>query len=187
MGNLDIVLCLVIQLCQTLCDCMDCSCRPDSSAHGDFSGKNTGVGCHALLQGLFPTQGIESRSSALQANSLPSEPPAKSNLNITWLIIGYDRMHPQHHLFFSFPFKLNLNLFRFLNLTMTLLGLRFREIFIKLFFFISPLRRCVEHFFPNCSTCKILTLSTYCTFAFVPWLLRLLPCGHTSAHWECLS
>ena len=24
---------------------------------GDFSGKNTGVGCHALLQGVFPTQG----------------------------------------------------------------------------------------------------------------------------------
>ena len=23
----------------------------------DFSGKNTGVGCHALLQGIFPTQG----------------------------------------------------------------------------------------------------------------------------------
>ena len=24
---------------------------------GFFSGKNTGVGCHALLQGIFPTQG----------------------------------------------------------------------------------------------------------------------------------
>ena len=28
-----------------------------SSAHGDSPGKNTGVGCHALLQGIFPTQG----------------------------------------------------------------------------------------------------------------------------------
>ena len=30
---------------------------PDSSVHGDSPGKNTGVGCHALLQGIFPNQG----------------------------------------------------------------------------------------------------------------------------------
>ena len=30
---------------------------PDSSEHGIFPCKNTGVGCHALLQVLFPTQG----------------------------------------------------------------------------------------------------------------------------------
>ena len=40
----------------TLCDLMDCS-PPDSSVHGDSPGKNTEVGCHALLQGIFPTQG----------------------------------------------------------------------------------------------------------------------------------
>ena len=28
-----------------------------SSGHGDSPGKNTGMGCHALLQGFFPTQG----------------------------------------------------------------------------------------------------------------------------------
>ena len=28
----------------------------DSSLHGDSPGKNTGVGCHSLLQGIFPTQ-----------------------------------------------------------------------------------------------------------------------------------
>ena len=28
-----------------------------SSVHGDSPGKNTGVGCHALLQGIFSTQG----------------------------------------------------------------------------------------------------------------------------------
>ena len=27
------------------------------SVHGDSPGKNTGAGCHALLQGIFPTQG----------------------------------------------------------------------------------------------------------------------------------
>ena len=30
---------------------------PGSSVHGDSPGKNIGVGCHALLQGTFPTQG----------------------------------------------------------------------------------------------------------------------------------
>ena len=49
-------LCLVAQPCTTLCDPMDCS-LPDSSVHGDSPGKNTGVGCHALFQGIFPTQG----------------------------------------------------------------------------------------------------------------------------------
>ena len=40
----------------TLCDHIDCS-LPGSSVHGDSPGKNTGVGCHALLQAIFPTQG----------------------------------------------------------------------------------------------------------------------------------
>ena len=40
----------------TLCDPMDCS-SPGSSVPEDSQGKNTGVGCHALLQGIFPTQG----------------------------------------------------------------------------------------------------------------------------------
>ena len=47
------VLCLVTQSCQTLCDHMNCS-SPGSSVCGDSLGKNTGVGCHALLQGVFP-------------------------------------------------------------------------------------------------------------------------------------
>ena len=37
-------------------DPMDCS-PPGSSVHGDSPGKNTGGRCHALLQGIFPTQG----------------------------------------------------------------------------------------------------------------------------------
>ena len=49
------VLCLVAQLCPALCNPMDCS-PPGSSVYGDSPGKNTGVGCHALLQGIFPTQ-----------------------------------------------------------------------------------------------------------------------------------
>ena len=38
-----------------LCDPMDCSLSA-SSVHGDSPGKNTGVGRHFLLQGIFPTQ-----------------------------------------------------------------------------------------------------------------------------------
>ena len=49
-------LCLVTQSCPTLCNPMDCS-LPGSSVHGDSPGKNTRMGCHALLQGIFPTQG----------------------------------------------------------------------------------------------------------------------------------
>ena len=39
--------------------------------------KNTGMGCHNLLQGNLPNPGTEPRSPALQADSLPSEPPGK--------------------------------------------------------------------------------------------------------------
>ena len=48
--------CLGTRSCPTLCDPMDCS-PPGSSVHGDPPGKNTGVGCHFLLQGIFLTQG----------------------------------------------------------------------------------------------------------------------------------
>ena len=37
------------------CDPMDFS-PPGSSVHGIL--KNTGEGCHFLLQGIFPTQGL---------------------------------------------------------------------------------------------------------------------------------
>ena len=47
---------LVTQSCLTLCDPMGCS-PPGSSVQGDPPGKNTGVGCHFLLQGIFLTQG----------------------------------------------------------------------------------------------------------------------------------
>ena len=50
------VLGLVAQLCPTLRDPMDCS-QLGFSVHGDSPGKNTRLGCHALLQGIFPTQG----------------------------------------------------------------------------------------------------------------------------------
>ena len=51
------VLYLVPDSCPNLWDPMDCS-PPGSSVHGDSPGKNTGVGCHALLQEISPTQGV---------------------------------------------------------------------------------------------------------------------------------
>ena len=51
------VLFLVAHSCLTLCDPTDCS-SPGSSVSEDSPGHNTGVGCHALLQRIFPTQGL---------------------------------------------------------------------------------------------------------------------------------
>ena len=65
----------------TLCHCMDCI-PPDFSVHGDSPGKNTGVGCHALLQGTFPTQGLNPCLLLLlhwQVGSLPPASPGKPN------------------------------------------------------------------------------------------------------------
>ena len=56
-----IVQCYAMSLSRVrLCDPMDCS-LPGSSVHGDSPDKNTGVGCHALLQGIFPTQRLNPR------------------------------------------------------------------------------------------------------------------------------
>ena len=108
---------------------MDCS-PPGSSVHGDSPGKNTGMGCHALLQGIFPTQGsnpglphcrwipyhlshqgsprilkwvpyipspadlsdpgIKPGSPALQADSLPAEPPGKARGEIIFFAASKD-------------------------------------------------------------------------------------------------
>ena len=63
------------------CDPIDCS-LPGSSVHGGSPGKNTGVGCNALLQEIFPTQG-----------SNPSLPHCRCIL--------YCLNHQGSHLYFS--------------------------------------------------------------------------------------
>ena len=50
----------LLHLCTTLCNTMDHR-PPGSSVHWDSLGKSTGVGCHALLQGIFLTQGLNLR------------------------------------------------------------------------------------------------------------------------------
>ena len=50
----------------------------------DSVGKDTGVGCHALLQGIFPTQGLNPHLLHLlhwQVGSLPVVPPGKA---VSW-------------------------------------------------------------------------------------------------------
>ena len=53
----------------------------------DSPGKNTGMGCHALLQGIFPT--LEPRSPALQVDSLPAELPGKPQPSHTRFLIRH--------------------------------------------------------------------------------------------------
>ena len=59
---------------------MDCN-PPGSSIHGDYPCKITGVGCQFLLQGIFPTQGLNPSPLCLpywQADSLCNTvPPGK--------------------------------------------------------------------------------------------------------------
>ena len=62
----------VTQSCPTLCD-------PRTIVHKglcpwNFSGRNTGAGCHFLLQGIFPTQRLNPHLLGLlhwEADSLP--------------------------------------------------------------------------------------------------------------------
>ena len=46
----------------------------------EFYRKNTGVGCHSLLQGIFLTQ--EHVTPALQADPLLSEPPGRRKASL---------------------------------------------------------------------------------------------------------
>ena len=57
-------------VCPTLCNLEDCS-PLGSSVHRDSPGKKSGVGCHGLLQGIFPTQGLNPHLLHWQADSLP--------------------------------------------------------------------------------------------------------------------
>ena len=75
-ANHQSVLCLVTHLGPTLFDPMDCS-PPGSSVHGDSPGKNTGMCCHALLHGIFPTQESNSGLQHCRWILLPNESPGK--------------------------------------------------------------------------------------------------------------
>ena len=71
------VLRLTAQSCSTLCDPTVCS-PPGSSVHGDSPGKNSIVGGHAFLQGIFPTQGSNPGLPDCRRILSPSEPSEKT-------------------------------------------------------------------------------------------------------------
>ena len=71
-----------------LCDPMDCSPPTRLLCLWNSPGKNTGVGCHALLQGVFPTQGSTLYLQHWQVGSLPLTPPGKPPTNYLYFQIN---------------------------------------------------------------------------------------------------
>ena len=72
----------VAESCPTLCDPMDCS-QPGSSVYGIFQARILEWVATSSL-GYLPNPGIELGSPALQANSLPSEPPGSAHVQPVW-------------------------------------------------------------------------------------------------------
>ena len=96
---------------------------PGSSVHGIFSGKNTGVYCHFLLQGMFPTQ-VSNPSlfssvqplSRVQLFAIPWTATSQTSLSITssWSLpnlMSIESMMPSKHLIFCCPLLLLLSIF----------------------------------------------------------------------------
>ena len=85
--------CESLELCPTLYNPMDRS-LPGSSVQCDSPGKNTAMGCHALLQGIFPTQGSKLHVLCLWhwlADSLPLAPPGEPHhmTNTVVYVLGW--------------------------------------------------------------------------------------------------
>ena len=64
---------------------------PGSLVHGDPPGKKTGVGCPALFQGIFPTQGSNPGLPHCR-QTLPSEPPGKPTEKANLILFTYCAM-----------------------------------------------------------------------------------------------
>ena len=107
------MLCFVTQLCLTLCDPIDSS-PPGFSVHGDFPGKSPGVGCHALLRGIFPSQesnwGLPHCRQFLYCLSHQGSPMLLSNSIIFHALVSY-RFSAQKNFYFLFLFSASLFLF----------------------------------------------------------------------------
>ena len=84
------ILCSLVQSCPALRNCSP----PGFSVHRIIPGKNTGVGCHSLLQGLFPTQGLNPGLLIWQADSLPLPHLGSSLAGGPW-------MNHKHHISFT--------------------------------------------------------------------------------------
>ena len=96
---------LCAQSCPTLCNPMTVP-PPGSSVHGIFPGKNIGVGCHFLLQGIFATQGSNLHllhRLHWQADSLLLAPPGKPIFLYRSLNFGCTRWFPKRGTTWGFP------------------------------------------------------------------------------------
>ena len=75
---------------------MDCR-PPGSSVHKDSPDKNSGVGCHALFQETFPTQGLK---LSLMSPALADR---FFTTNATWQDCQISLIYSNWHLFYSSP------------------------------------------------------------------------------------
>ena len=99
--GLHVVVCLVAQLCPTLCNPLDCS-PLDSSVHGIFQAR--------ILEWVAisssrnrPDLGIQPMSPALQADSLPAEPLGKPIVLVVLPIQSWGAPFPKVHTPRIFP------------------------------------------------------------------------------------
>ena len=76
MIHLFVCLCVCVLSRVQLCHLMNCS-PPGSFCLWNSPGKNTGGGCHALLQGIFPTQESNPHLLLWHVGSLPVVPLGK--------------------------------------------------------------------------------------------------------------
>ena len=75
---------LFAQLCLTVCDPVDYRIPPTRlPCPWNFPGKNTGVGCHFLLQGIFLTQGLNPGLLYQQSDSLMLYPLGNHYLHVS--------------------------------------------------------------------------------------------------------
>ena len=73
----------VSQSCLILCDPMD------YTVHGILQAENTGVDCHALLQQIFPPQGLNPGLPHCR-ETLPAEPQGKpKNTGVGWVVYPF--------------------------------------------------------------------------------------------------
>ena len=115
---------------------MSDSLRPHGYSPWNFPGQNTGVGGLSLLQGIFPTQGLNPGLPALYADSLPAEPQGKPIYLVYVLYISilavslFFRCSCKHHI-------TGLFLLHFENLVTVVEA--FGQLFYSIFFFFPAL------------------------------------------------
>ena len=75
---------LVIESCPTLCKPMDCMQSARLLCPWNFPGKNAGLHCQSLLQGVLLTQGSSPCLLHWQVDFLTTKPPGKPKYTISY-------------------------------------------------------------------------------------------------------